>query len=119
MYIKWDNRDWTVKKPCHQAKALGSLQDTLETSLFANQLFPTVDCPEESQVLPLPNAGLRHSRAVLKCLREGAGPQQIDTRHVLDRETSSSDVYAHDFGNWRFGEGSASCLQDNQAVGNS
>ena len=60
MYIKWDNRGWTIKKPCHQAEALDSLQDTLETSLFANQLFPTVDCPEESQVLPLPNAGLRH-----------------------------------------------------------
>jgi len=26
---------------------------------------------------------------------------------------------AHDFGNWRFREGSASCLQDNRAVGNS
>ena len=31
-----------------EAEALSSLQDTFETSMCTNQLFPTVDCPEDS-----------------------------------------------------------------------
>ncbi len=35
-------------RPCRKAEALSSLQDTFETSLCTNRLFPTADCPEES-----------------------------------------------------------------------
>ena len=77
------------------------------------------DCPEESQALPLPDAGLRYSRAVLTYQREESDFLEVDTQRLLTGSRAVTVCIAHESGNRHKGEGSGSCLQDNRAVGNS
>jgi len=78
--------------PCHKAEARSSLQDTFETSLCTNQLYPTVDCPERYSPTPQASSHRQHANDAAQRSEAEALSSLQDNRAVGNSRLAHRDV---------------------------